>query len=504
MTPVVATEYRRLSDGILVCAAALVTAAKRIEATPSEPNIATLVGAIACTQDHANDDPEFLSGLRIRAYALYSIREIWLYAILEHLRSHLWVAHRGTNFVGCTSRYSNMPAFKLQIIRTGDDTCRVLAESNGRSANSADKRIPAGLFGEALASLKAELERSYTIRGEQIFDIELDETPAEDVAPVAFVGKMPGDLGRLRDVRGNPKIADRRTDLKITEEIGSQLFKFLFDDRVEDLFRDSDCAARRGGEPLPVRLCVEHPALAGIPWEVMFDCQTKSYLSMSQQNCLSRFVPGPDLQLNKRKLPLEIAGMIAMPQNLAHTRLAELDAQGEVERIQEILKTGLKDKANIRWTTTGRQFDLETLLLQQSAWSAFHFIGHGGLQEDGADADVLYADALKNILTLPGGAGPQLVVLNSCEGGYDSPCHELFSSAAADLVLGGVPIVVAMQYRIRDDVAIEFSRLFYRYLAMGVTIERAMALTRNVLRQKTAQWIAPVVDLRTVDGAKVF
>jgi CHAT domain-containing protein len=248
----------------------------------------------------------------------------------------------------------------------------------------------------------------------------------------------------------------------------------------------------------------------------MFDCETKSYLSMSQQNCLSRFVPGPDLDLNKRELPLEIAGMIAMPQNLAHTRLAELDAQGEVERIQEILKTGLKDKANIRWTTTGRQFDLETLLLQQSAWSAFHFIGHGGydpnegkgflliLQEDGADADVLYADALKNILTLPGGAGPQLVVLNSCEGGYDSPCHELFSSAAADLVLGGVPIVVAMQYRISDDVAIEFSRLFYRYLAMGVTIERAMAQTRNVLRQKTAQWIAPVVYLRTVDGAKVF
>jgi CHAT domain-containing protein len=143
-------------------------------------------------------------------------------------------------------------------------------------------------------------------------------------------------------------------------------------------------------------------------------------------------------------------------------------------------------------------------------WNVFHFIGHGGFdqeaglgylviqEEDGAKADVLYSEDLRNILIGPN--GPQLVVLNSCKGAFASS-SDLFSSIAADLALAGVPAVVAMQFVVSDEMAKAFSRKFYECLSKGDSIGTALAITRTHLKKrKFNEWVAPVLYLGSDDS----
>ncbi len=85
--------------------------------------------------------------------------------------------------------------------------------------------------------------------------------------------------------------------------------------------------------------------------------------------------------------------------------------------------------------------------------------------------------------------GPQLVVLNACNGARSSS-GDLFSSTAASLALAGVPAVLAMQFSVSDAMAVKFSGIFYDLLADGYSIQEAFAQTRIELR-----------GLRIADGA---
>ena len=392
-----------------------------------------------------------------------------------------------------------MAIFSLKIIGTGTRTCRVLASSNGRGADSEDKEVPSEL-GEAAANLKKEITQSAnTRRAPHFIDDEVDSD----------VEQPPQESPVTRDAHRVHWQLPERADLKLAKQLGSSLFKFVFDDKIEPFFRKCDETARERGEALSVKLCMEYKPLAGMPWEVMYDRETNSYLSTSQHTQLSRCINAPDLQIPRgRCLPIAIAGMIAVPQRFFDFMLDPIGAKAEMDELQK----SLKDKANFWWTPTGCQLDLEHLLLQRKAWDAFHFIGHGGhdpsrggflmvQEEDGAEADLLYADTLTGILSLPGGQGPKLVVLNSCEGAVELSSDDLFSSTAAELLQGGIPAVVAMQFAIRDRFAQNFSRRFYSYLTAGIPVERAVAITRNALQPKWAEWMAPVVYVRTSDTA---
>jgi CHAT domain-containing protein len=127
-------------------------------------------------------------------------------------------------------------------------------------------------------------------------------------------------------------------------------------------------------------------------------------------------------------------------------------------------------------------------------------MGYIVVQEEGGSKGArLYAEDLRNFLIQPGRT-PSLVVLNSCSGAQAQP-GELFSSTAADLIQGGVPAVVAMQFEISDNMGIAFSDAFYTYLADNVPIERAMAHTRADLKASGfGEWISPVLFMRTADG----
>jgi hypothetical protein len=94
------------------------------------------------------------------------------------------------------------------------------------------------------------------------------------------------------------------------------------------------------------------------------------------------------------------------------------------------------------------------------------------------------------------------VVLNSCEGARGSR-RDIFSSTSSILVRRGIPAVVAMQYPISDEAAIEFSRSFYESLISGLPVDTSMAEARKAMSAAFpggVEWGTPVLYMRSQDG----
>jgi len=244
-----------------------------------------------------------------------------------------------------------MPSFKIHVIRTGDSKCRVQAEAYEKRADSGEIQISPGLFKERIDPLKTEIRRSYDIRSvASLDDGEVDSDPPLETRP--------------RRVRLKRRRA--RTDLKVAQDVGSELFDFLFNGRIGDFFRQSVQTAQGQGDLLPVRLCVEHSLLADVPWETMYDRQEQTYLSLSQLTPLTRSIPAEDIIFAKQsKPPLNVLGMVARPKSIALTTLGPIDAESELDGLKEAVKNL---KAEFVWTPTGTQLELETMLLRRS-WS---------------------------------------------------------------------------------------------------------------------------------------
>ena len=67
----------------------------------------------------------------------------------------------------------------------------------------------------------------------------------------------------------------------------------------------------------------------------------------------------------------------------------------------------------------------------------------------------------------------------------------------------GTPAVVAMQYEITDQAAIEFSRYFYNSIAAGTPVDAAVARARRgmaIAIPNTLEWGTPVLFMRASDG----
>jgi len=96
----------------------------------------------------------------------------------------------------------------------------------------------------------------------------------------------------------------------------------------------------------------------------------------------------------------------------------------------------------------------------------------------------------------------RLALLNACEGAYASQT-DIFASTAATLVQQGIPAVIAMQYEITDDAAIEFSEQFYDALTAGLPVDSAVTDARRAVAvaiNNTLEWGIPVLFMRAPDG----
>jgi hypothetical protein len=318
------------------------------------------------------------------------------------------------------------------------------------------------------------------------------------------VNAAAGRGGILNFVAG----ADRKT----IQEIGLKLFNCVFQQDVYALYRKAlEDVQKKTGVDLPIRLYVEPAELAYIPWETMFDRKADAYLCCYGMTPFARTATlnFEDIYIYD-KPPINILGMISAPKSFIGTP-RELDTDAEQTALNNALAP-LSTQVNLCWTTSGTFRELERRVIKGNngkRWEVFLFIGHGlerniVLEEDGGTGfEVLSADALKGLLTLP--LGPRLVILNSCRGAQPIDKGDRFASTAETLVRGGgIAAVVAMQFDISDIMGTTFSPSFFGKLMMDVPIHQAMMLTRiDLQRRGFSEWISPVLYMQNKDGRVV-
>jgi len=292
------------------------------------------------------------------------------------------------------------------------------------------------------------------------------------------------------------------------QSFGQALFDALLVGEVRSCYNVSQGKAREQGKGLRLKLRIQAPELAALPWEFMYDPrQGGHHLCLSRYTLLVRYleVPQPVSPLNVTT-PLRILGMAVSPSDLDQLDLAR-EQQRMEKAVQELEAKGL---VRLTWLAGQTWRDLHQAM-QEGPWHVFHFIGHGWFDRKDEEGFVVLADESANAhhlsatelgLLLADHRSLQLVLLNACEGARGDE-HDVFSSTAAILVRLGIPAVLAMQYPITDEAAIEFAGSFYRTLANGDPVEAAVSEARKAVSlgvKGTVEWGIPVLHMRSLDG----
>jgi CHAT domain len=296
-------------------------------------------------------------------------------------------------------------------------------------------------------------------------------------------------------------------DEQLVQELGAELFGWLFSGDARVLFDSSrQQAAREGSDHwLRVILRIRPPELAALPWEFLYDRRRDDYLSLS-----GPLVRYPEVLEPIRPLavapPLRVLAMVARPSDRSQLDV-ELEKQWLLRALADLALDG---RVEVTWVPGQTWRELRRAMNQQQ-WHVFHFIGHGGfdresgegfiaLGEEGGGTYRLAASKLGQLL------GPhhslRLVLLNSCESAQVDN-RELFSSTATVLMRRGVPAVMAMQYEISDRAAIELARAFYEAVADGLPVDLAVRdarLAMSLARPNSLEWATPVLYLRPSSG----
>ncbi len=344
-----------------------------------------------------------------------------------------------------------------------------------------------------------------------MFKVEVVASPAGEASATVQLdaGALLARRGLLQQAVLASAVPSRRV-LPETEqpvrEAGELLFAALLGaGEVAGRYRAAAAVAAERGEGLRVVLRIDSPALAGLPWEAMFDQAAGAYVCRSDQ--LVRHVPVASVPAPLRvRPPLRVLGVISSPRGLP-----ALDVDKEQDQLARALaRPASQGLAELHWAPTATWADLQDLLLD-GEWHVLHFIGHGDFdpgrdegvlaltREDGR-ADLVAAHRLVDLLR-QARPMPRLVVLNSCSGAA-AGTGDLFSGTAAALVRGGVSAVAAMQYEISDPAAVAFARGFYAAIARGRGVDDAVSSGRVAILgtgDRTLEWVTPVLYLRGHD-----
>jgi hypothetical protein len=284
-------------------------------------------------------------------------------------------------------------------------------------------------------------------------------------------------------------------------EVGRLLFEALFTGPVYGMYRASLGAVQQRGKRLRLVLRLAAAELAALPWEMLFDPETGTYVCRQEplvRHVAAPYTPDP-LEV---RLPLRILGLVASPRGLP-----PLDVDAEMERLQRALAGPIANGlVELVWAQEATWAGVHARLLA-AEWHVLHFVGHGDYDAAadegvialvGVDgrADLVEASRFADLLG-EAQPTPRLVVLNSCSSGR-SGAQDLFSGTAAALARSGINSVAAMQFAISDTAAIAFARGFYTAIAHGRDIDQAARSGRiSILgTPHSLEWVTPVLYLR--------
>lgn len=279
------------------------------------------------------------------------------------------------------------------------------------------------------------------------------------------------------------RLAEWDTNADFLTELGTLLFEILFVGDIGGLYHTSLNMVRAQRKRLRIRLNIQPPEFAAIPWEYMYDPEERNFLATAMDTAVVRYVSIPlplRIQATKIKPPLRILIIISNPADLHQLNYAR--------------EKSLIEEALTEWIAQGH---VQIQILEHAVISeinqairsflphVFHFVGHGLVQDEIAYvvledenhlAQLVDEQIFRNFFT--NANDTRLVVLNACQTATLSSSLPL-AGLAPRLLQQRLPSVVAMQYPIRDTLALVFVREFYRSLALGYSLEAAISEARR-------------------------
>lgn len=306
---------------------------------------------------------------------------------------------------------------------------------------------------------------------------------------------------------GGQQRRDLSPQQQAVQDFGRELFDMLFTPDVRSCYEVSLREAAQQRKGLRLKLRIHPPELAALPWEYLWHPGRSEYVSLSTRTPIVRYLELPQrIQPLAVTPPLRILGMISGPSDLPR-----LDCEREKQRVERALgDLSSRGLVELTWLPGQGWRDLMGAM-REYTWHVFHFIGHGGFDHTSGEGLIVLTDrdgraahfsATRLGRLLADQDALRLVLLNSCEGARGSE-RDIFSSTASILVRRGIPAVLAMQYEITDQAAIEFARTFYEAVSDGMPVDGAVAEARKAISfavNNTVEWGAPVLYMRSADG----
>jgi tetratricopeptide (TPR) repeat protein len=250
---------------------------------------------------------------------------------------------------------------------------------------------------------------------------------------------------------------------------------------------------------------VRPPELARLPWEFLFDAGEDDYICLNTPLIRYPTVPQPHLPFQVVP-PLRILGMVAKPGDQQ-----ALAVNVEKRRLEDGLHDLRRDgRVQLSWVPGQTWRELKEAM-HSGPLHIFHFIGHGGFDAVAGEGTLALANddgstyqlsARSLAMLLRGHPSLRLVLLNACDTGRASALDP-FSSVAGALMRRGIPAVLAMQFEITDQAAVEFSRTFYAAIAHQLPVDVSVTEARQAIQLAmpgTLEWGTPVLYLRSGAG----
>lgn len=276
------------------------------------------------------------------------------------------------------------------------------------------------------------------------------------------------------------KIADADAIMSI----GGRLWSALMRGNVRDLWIAARADVEQGRvDGLRLRLDLQPPHVAALPWESLYDSDRNVIFAAHPHFALVRVASvyrhvGP-WRRPQVQLPLRV--LIAAPDDPSEV----IDSKREIAEIRQIMESLGPQYVQVEEMTGAFSITDLRVKLAKIKPTILHFIGHGdpnGLWFWPRGKHVLTpAQSLRSVMERS--PSVKLVFLNSCLAGRPARPRP-FAGVAEQMMQAGVPAIIAMQYMIRDDVAIDFAHFLYEELLGGSCpgiIDLAMSAARSGL-----------------------
>ena len=284
------------------------------------------------------------------------------------------------------------------------------------------------------------------------------------------------------------------------QDFGKVLFATLFPGAVRRLYDTARSIQR--SERLSVILTSTIPWVADLPWEFCFDPVRHTSISMEELHFIRNVMTAVPAEIIDDRQRLRILVASAQPMSLG--KLSVKEEEAVIRRgFEPLCESGLAEVEVLARATPASLHGY----VSTGRYSVVHFIGHGEYDRANDNGFLVFQDdegnpykvderSIRRILC---GRSIRLIFLNACETGQGGSA-DFNSGVAPALVAGGVPIVVANQYRVLDTSATFFAQHFYWSLAQGMEVGQAVREARIAvdysLTGESIDWAIPVLYAR--------